>query len=173
MFDPDEPESVADSAASELRAGWRLHRRRAGDERVPAVLRARSERALPHFEGVPALVAEGRLVALDLSDDELRTFAQLRRVDYVRQFARVAALGRGEAAALAIALSRGYALATDDQDAIHVARALAPQLTIRRIRALLLEAVARRLVSSPEAESMHRAMIEAGFWDREELSGKP
>jgi len=173
VFDPDEPESLADSAVSELRAGLRLHRRRAGDERLPRVLRARSSRALPHFETLPDLAASGRLAALDLSDVELRVFARLRSVDYVRQFGRVAGLGRGEAAALAIALSRGWALATDDQDAIEVARAIRPGLSIHRIRALLLDAVARRLVAMSEAKALHRAMVEAGFWDRGQLSGKP
>lgn len=165
VFDPEAPEEIADAAASELRAGLRFHRRRVGDERVPVVLRARSERALPYFEMLPALDESGRLVALELNDDELRRFGELRNVDYVRQFARVAGLGRGEAAALAIALSRGWALATDDQDAIEVARSIDPGLRITRIRALLLEAVELRLVSQSEAEALHRAMIAAGFWD--------
>jgi predicted nucleic acid-binding protein len=165
VFDPDEPNDVADAAVSELRAGLRLHRRRAGDERIPAVLRQRSDRALPHLETLPALAASGRLVALELSDNELRLFAELRSVDYVQQFARVAGLGRGEAAALAIALTRGYRLATDDQDAIEVARAIDPDLPIHRIRALLLRAVERKLVIRSEAEALHEAMIDAGFWD--------
>lgn len=170
VFDPDEPEEIADAAASELRAGLRFHRRRVGDERVPVVLRARSERALPHFETLPTLTESGRLVALELNDDELRRFVQLRSADYVRQFTRVAGLGRGEAAALAIALTRGWALATDDQDAIEVARSIDPELRITRIRALLLEAVDRKLVALAEAEALHRAMIDAGFWDRGSIS---
>lgn len=170
VFDPDEPESVADEVVSELRAGLRLHRRRAGDERVPAVLRQRSERALPHLETLQSLAASGRLVSLDLTDDELRLFAQLRSADFVGQFARVAGLGRGEAAALSIALTRGHGLATDDQDAIEVARAIDPAIPIHRIRALLLRLVERRLVSRLEAVALHRAMVDAGFWDREGLA---
>ena len=166
VFDPDEPESVADAAVSELRAGLRFHRRRAGDDRTPLVLRQRSERALPQLETLPSLAASGRLVALDLSNEELRLFAQLRSVDYVRQFARVAGLGRGEAAALAITLTRGCRRATDDQDAIEVARGVNPELPIHRIRALLLRAVEVGLIARPRARELHRAMVEAGFWDR-------
>jgi len=169
VFDPAEPESVADAAVSELRAGLRFHRRRANDDRTPLVLRQRSERALPHFETLPSLAASGRLVALDLSDDELRLFGRLRSVDYVRQFARVAGLGRGEAAALALAVNRGYGLATDDQDAIEVARGVRSELPIHRIRALLLRAVKTGLITKSRARELHSAMIEAGFWDRATL----
>lgn len=169
VFDPDEPEDVVDNAVSELGAGLRLHRRRTADEKIPAVLRERSERALPHFETLPSLATSGRLVALELSEDELRLFAKLRNVDYVRQFARVAGLGRGEAAALAIAHTRGYGLATDDQDVIAVANGIDPELPIHRIRELLLRAVRERLVTSSQARALHRAMIDAGFWDRNVL----
>jgi predicted nucleic acid-binding protein len=59
--------------------------------------------------------------------EELETFARLRDREYVKQFSLIAGLGRGEAAALAIAHARGFDLATDDQDAIRVATALAPE----------------------------------------------
>lgn len=170
VFDPDAPEDTDEAAVSELRAGLRFHRRRASDARIPLVLRERSARVLPHFEKLDELAASSQLVALDLSEDELRLFAQLRDVEYVRQFARVGGLGRGEAAALAIALRRGTELATDDQDAIAVGRALNPELPVRRIRGLLLEAVERGLTSISEAEELHRAMIDAGFWDRGALT---
>lgn len=169
VFDPEEPDTVADEAVSELRAGMRLHARRAFDDRIPAVLRARSIRALPHFHTLPSLAADGHVVALELTPEELGQFARLRSSDYVREFSLVAGLGRGEAAALAIALGRGWGLATDDEDAIKVARALDPNVSIHRIRALLLEAVEAAMISRQEAQELHSAMIEAGFWDRKRL----
>jgi predicted nucleic acid-binding protein len=81
----------------------------------------------------------------------------------------VAGLGRGEAAALALAVNRGYGLATDDQDAIEVARGVRSELPIHRIRALLLRAVKTGLITKSRARELHSAMIEAGFWDRATL----
>src|SRR5262249_47594780 len=128
-------------AASELRRGLRLHRSRTQDDGVGGELRARSERALPHFERLPELVRSGLLIAIEMSSDELATFARLRDRLYVQRFSLIAGLGRGEAAALAIATARGYDLATDDTDAIKVAAALEPAVPVHRIRGLLLGAV--------------------------------
>lgn len=169
VFDPDETDSVAEEATSELRRGWRLHRRRSVDEGIGAELRERSARALPRFETLPELAARGQLVALDLTDEELATFARLRDPTFVAQFSLVAGLGRGEAAAVALALARDYDLATDDQDAIKVMAGLAPNARVRRIRALLALAVEHRLLAKDEAKAIHARMIAAGFWDRAEI----
>lgn len=166
VFDPEEPDDVAEGAASELRRGLRLHRQRATDRGIGQELRERSARALPHFETLPELAARGELVVLDLSGDELTTFARLRDASFVSQFSILAGLGRGEASALAIALGRGYELATDDQDAINAAAGLAPDMRIHRIRALLLLAVDAGLMTRDEARAQHVAMVSAGFWDK-------
>lgn|SRR5579884_95290 len=166
VFDPDEPDDVAEEAASELRRGLRLHRHRATDRGTVVELRERSGRALPHFETLPGLVSRGALVVLDLGGDELVTFARLRDASFVSRFSLVAGLGRGEAAALAIALSRGYDLATDDEDAIKAAAGLAPELETHRIRALLIRAADFGLITRDEARQLHSAMVGAGFWDR-------
>jgi predicted nucleic acid-binding protein len=104
-------------------------------------------------------------VVLDLSGDELTTFARLRDATFVSLFSLVDGLGRGEAAALAIAMSRGYDLATDDQDAINVAAELSPDTQTHRIRALLIRAADSSLISKDEARELHAAMVRAGFWD--------
>jgi predicted nucleic acid-binding protein len=169
VFDPEEPEDISDEAASELRRGLRLHRLRTEDDSVAGEVRARSERARPHFERLPEFVDGGLLVALEMTYEELETFARLRDREYVKQFSLIAGLGRGEAAALAIADARGFDLATDDQDAIRVANGLAPEVGIHRIRALLLDAVEQRLLERSEAQSIHSAMRDAGFWDIETI----
>lgn len=166
VFDPDEPDDVAEEAASELRRGLRLHRQRANDPGIVAALRERSARALPHFETLPDLVARGELVVLDLSDDGLTTFARLRDPTVVAEFSILAGLGVGEAAALALAIGRDYDLATDDQDAIKAAAGLAAGMQIRRIRGLLIHAAETGLVTRDEARDLHANMVSAGFWDR-------
>src|SRR5207237_9908330 len=107
---------------------------------IAAPLREKSQRLLPHFERLQELSASGILHAIDLDPEELATYARLRDPEYVRQFSPAAGLGRGEAAALAVALSRGWELLTDDGDAVKVAAALAPNVNVSRIRGLLVEA---------------------------------
>ena len=165
VFDPDEPDDVAEEAASELRRGLRLHQHRSADRGIGSELRERSARALPHFETLSGIASRRELVVLDLSSDELTSFARLRDATFVSQFSLVAGLGRGEAAALAIAISRGYDLATDDQDAIKVAAELSPDTQTHRIRALLIRAADSSLITKDEARELHAAMVRAGFWD--------
>lgn len=166
VYDPDEPDEVADEAASELRRGLRLHRKRSTDRHTARELRERSARALPHFEALPELSSRGGLRAIDLAGDELTTYARLRDARFVSRFSLVAGLGRGEAAALAIAVNRQYDLATNDQDAIKVATGLAPNIGIHRIRSLLTRAADVGLVTKDEARELDAAMVRAGFWDR-------
>lgn len=166
VFDPDEPDDVAEEAASELRRGLRLHQHRSADRSIGSELRERSARALPHFETLPELVSRGELMVLDLSGDELGTFARLRDASFVSRFSLVAGLGRGEAAALAIAARRGYDLATDDQDAIKAAAGLMPDIETHRIRALLVRAADTGLITRDRARELHAAMLAAGFWDK-------
>lgn len=165
VFDPEEPAGVADEVASELTKGLRLHRRRTETGAAEGELQARSARALPHFERLPQLCADGLLDVLEMTADELATYAQLRDREHVTQFGLIAALGRGEAAALAIARSRRFDVATDDQDAIRALVALAPDLQVLRIRQLLVDASDRGIISRATARQLHEAMRGAGFWD--------
>lgn len=165
VFDPDEEDAGREEAMSELRRGLHLHRRRCEDDGAPAELRARSERALPAFERLPALLSSGVLQVVDLDDAETRLYAELRDATAVRRFGVVVGLGPGEAAVLAICAKRGWRPATDDTDAIRVAEQLLPGEKPLRIRALLRLAVERRLVDLPKARVIHKAMRDLGFWD--------
>jgi predicted nucleic acid-binding protein len=165
VFDPEEPDDIADEAASELRQGLRLHRRRTEGDGVGGELRARSERALPHFERLPALAREGPLAILEMTADELALYAQLRDRQHVRQYGLIVGLGRGEAAALAIALTREFDVATDDQDAIRVLQAISPELRALRIRRLLIDARDAGLIDTDAAREIHGAIRNAGVWD--------
>ena len=165
VFDPDEPDDIAEEAASELRRGLRLHRHRSTDTGIGVELRERSARALAHFETLPELATRGQLAVLDLTSNELATFVLLRDAGFVSQFSLVAGLGRGEAAALAIALEREYDVATDDQDALKVVSGFAANIETYRIRALLLHASDLGLITRDRARELHAAMRGAGFWD--------
>ena len=165
VFDPDEEDAGREEAMSELRRGLHLHRRRCEDEGTPPEVRARSERVLPEFERLPALVSSGVLQVVDLVDAETSLYAELRDAAKVRRFGLVVGLGPGEAAVLAICANRGWRPATDDTDAIRVAEHLLPGVKPLRIRALLRLAVDRRLVVLSQARVIHQTMRELGFWD--------
>jgi len=111
-------------------------------------------------------VASGHLVSLELSTSEFRLYAEFREREAVRRFGLTTGLGRGEAAALAIAETRSMELATDDQDCITVGQGRNAALKPLRIRGLLLAAVDRQLIGLPEAQSIHLSMVNIGFWDR-------
>src|SRR6266508_3552114 len=83
VFDPDEPpDDTPELLLSELRRGLLHHERRAVDQRISARLRGRSERAAPHFRTLDALAASGDLKVVDLTDEELVTYARLRESVY-------------------------------------------------------------------------------------------
>jgi predicted nucleic acid-binding protein len=165
VFDPHEPHNIADEAASELRNGLRHHQRRAANQELAPERRALAATALQHFRRLPQLCSDGHLVTLDMTRAELDVFAQLRDRNHVRQFGLIDGLGQGEAAAVAIALNRNLALATDDQDAINLLQRTAPDTTIIRIRSLLIEAAQQNLVAPTYAQAIHEAMKQHGFWD--------
>ena len=166
VFDPDEPDDIAEDAASELRRGLRLHRRRATDRGIGKELRERSAQALPHFERLAEHASRGEIVALELTLDEMRVYANLRDRQFVAQHGRIVGLGHGEAAALAIALKRDAGFATDDQDAIAVALGLRPTMGVHRIRGLLIRAIEENVIEKKRAQDIHAAIVQAGFWDR-------
>jgi predicted nucleic acid-binding protein len=170
VFDPDESDDLREEAMSELRRGWHLHRRRAKGSDIAPHLKARAHSALPHFERLPDLVGQGKLVAVDLSDVDLALYAELRDATRARGFGLTVGLGHGEAAVLALCKSGEYRPATDDTDAIKVAEKLLPGVVPLRIRSLFRLAVQNGLLNADEAIAAHKAMKLFGFWDTEDLS---
>jgi predicted nucleic acid-binding protein len=105
------------------------------------------------------------LRVVELTDDELVLFSSLRDPQAAATYGLVAPLGAGESAALAVAVERGWRLATDDQAAVDVAARLMPERRPPRIRALLRAAADAELVDIERAREIHEAMKAAGFWD--------
>lgn len=165
VFDPDEEDTGREEGLSELRRGLHLHRRRCEDDGAPPELRARSERALPEFERLPELASRVVLKVVDLRDDELTVYAQLRDAAHVRRYGALLGLGPGEAAVLAICSKRRWRPATDDNDAVRVAEQLLPGVKPLRIRGLLRFAVDRGAIGLDGARAIHETMRNLGFWD--------
>lgn len=167
VYDPDDAEIEADEAAlSELERGRRRHHRVASDSDTDPVTRDRSKAALSNFDELADHATSGLLRVLRLTDKELRVYAELRDTANLRaRYGRAVALGRGEAACLAVAEARGLRLATDDGDCIRVAVSRDPSFSALRIRGLLRVAVEHGLIGLAEAQSIHLSMVAAGFWD--------
>jgi len=80
-------------------------------------------------------------------------------------------LGPGEAACVAIAIERGWTIATDDADAFKVLDRLqgGQSYPYERIRKLLIRVADEGRISREEANRLHDEMCSLGFWD----SGRP
>lgn len=165
VFDPDEPVDAAEEALSELRRGLRYFQRRVRDPVLDPQARDQARTVLRRFKQLDDLAAAGAITVVDLTEDELRSYTRLRTDKTATDLGLVGRLGPGEAACLSIVAHRNWAVATDDNDAIHVAAQVAPRSTIWRIRALLSAAADSGLITSVSAREIHARMMKAGFWD--------
>ena len=168
VFDPDEEPDTPDDARSELTRSISYQRKVGRDPaRDP---RARADAAL-HVERLRAIKGEhqaGRVVVLDLDDEERALFARLTSPQTCKDLGLRFPLDPGEAACLAFAVSRALVLATDDADALKALEHRRAGHPYERIRRLLIRAAESGLCASEQANEIHAEMRRAGFWDREE-----
>lgn len=92
-----------------------------------------------------------------MDDQHLEVYTTLRSLAFARK-RRIAPLGPGEAAVIAIAERGDYRVAMDDGQARSVLRERAPGVHISTTRDLLRLAVAQERISSPEAEIVYSDM---------------
>ena len=119
---------------------------------------------------VDDLYDEGSLESIEMTQAEQLLAARLQGGD-VAEFGLKVRLGPGEAACVAIAVERGWTIATDDADALKVMDRLhgAEGYPYERIRKLLIRAAAEGHITRDEANRLHDEMRSLGFWD----SGRP
>ncbi len=125
VFDPDEGD-VPEAAMSELTGSIRFQRRAAADGgRLPAA-RSRAVTNAERLEAIFEMHARGDVEVVDLEVEELDLFARLTSTDSARELGLSFSIQAGEAACIALAVKRGWVLATDDQDALAALGALDP-----------------------------------------------
>lgn len=181
VFDPYDGQGV-DAMVSELRQNIRYEERVAqapvpnkgddtthGLESAGATAETRAER----LRGMEALVQDDAIQVLDLTEDELDVVGRLTSREPDPSLGVLVGLGDGEAACVAVAVKRGWTLATDDGDALRVLDRLAPGHPYERIRRLLARGAAEGLVTEAEANAIHDEMSRAGFWDEVRPFPKP
>lgn len=168
VYDNDEPPHLAEDARSEITRSISYQRRAAVDAARDADARHEAERNAARLQQIEDLHASGRLVILDMSDEELAWVGRLTSPSGCKEFGLRFPLDAGEAGCLAIAVERGLVLATDDADALRALEQHAPGHPYERIRKLLIRAGDGGLCTSERANEIHREMRRLGFWDRDE-----
>ncbi|MGI8793808.1 MAG: hypothetical protein ACR2H3_11645 [Acidimicrobiales bacterium] len=168
VFDPDEPEELTDDGRSEIARSIQYHRRVSNDAARDSDTQANAARSADWLSSVNSLHERGRVTVLDLTTDELLLLGQLTSRESCGNFGLRFPLDSGEAACLALAVTRNLALATDDGDALTALESYSAGHRYERIRRLLTTAGENGLRTRSEANEIHKEMRRLGFWDTTE-----
>lgn len=168
VFDPDEEPGASERAKSEIARSIQVQRTRARDRSRDERERQIAAEYAKRLESIGGDHTAGRIEVTNLLPEETELFAMLASPGDARVGHRFR-LHPGEAACVAIAVKRELVLVTDDTDALKTYRHLRPNGRYERIRKLLERAADSRLVSRAEADDIHQAMRQAGFWDKGRL----
>lgn len=164
IFDPDEGD-IPETARSEITRSIAFQRRGAGDPARDDNSRLVAATNAERLERVAEIHANGEILILDMTAAELEVLGSLTSPSGCKAFGLVFPLDAGEAACIAIAVTRALVLATDDNDALKALRALASSHPYERIRKLLVRAGSEGHISPHRANEIHAEMRQLGFWD--------
>lgn len=168
VYDDSETPHLPEDARSEMTRSLAYQHRARTDPVRDRDARSEAARSAHRLGAVASLHKSGRLTVLDLDDKELDLVGQLTSPTRRKEFGLRFPLDPGEAACLAIAVTRELVLATDDTDALRAFEHHAPGHAYERIRKLLIRAGNDGLCSSNRANEIHREMRRLGFWDRDD-----
>lgn len=166
VYDDDEASHLPDDARSEITRSVAYQQRASTDPARDPDARREAARNAARLAAVASLHESGRLAILDLEQEELHLVGRLTSPTSCKEYGLRFPLDPGEAACLAIAVTRGLVLATDDTDALRALDRHAPGHPYERIRKLLIRAGSGGLCSPGRANEIHREMRHLGFWDR-------
>jgi predicted nucleic acid-binding protein len=154
VFDPDEDLNSPESLLSELGRTIRyVTGRRYTDPDREA-----------HATRLHALRVNKAISVIDLTEEELAFSAELSSTITQRRLGLAGRLGPGEAAVMAIAISRNWAAVIDDGTARVALRELSEETQIVTCQILLRTAVvALELVDSAEAQIIYEDLLSGGF----------
>jgi len=164
VFDPDEGD-IPYAARSEITKSVRYQQRVASDPARDTAEQNDALRKAEQLAQVGAMHEANELVILDMTDAELKIASQMVSPSECKAFGLKFPLDAGEAACIAIGVTRDLIIATDDADALRVLRKVAPDHPYERIRKILIRAAETRNISQSEANELHAKMRRLGFWD--------
>jgi hypothetical protein len=160
VFDPDEDPQGPDPLVSEI-----------GESERYWGYRASSADRTEKWSRLNAIRHRDDVKVIDLDDDELPTFAELQTTEYARTLGFALPLGRGEAAVVAIAESRGFAAVIDDAGGRAAFYDKVPEGTVLTSRELLRAGVGEEMLTSPEADLVYADLLEGGYRGPDSLWG--
>lgn len=166
VFDPDEGD-VPEDAMSEITRSIQVQRKAAADPGRLPTARTRGATNAERLQGIFEMHERGDAGVVDLETEERGLFARLTSDEGARSLGLRFAIQPGEAACVALAVKRGWVLATDDQDALKAIEALSPGHAYERIRRLLQRAADEGLIGEEDANDLHATMRHLGFRDSE------
>jgi hypothetical protein len=117
VWDPDEEPGQYDQGQSELIRSLTIQHRRAQDDRRSAQERAAARHISRQFTTVRRLHDAGDLIIIDLDDAEEQLYARLVSTSQISSFRLTFPLAPSAAASVAVAATRAWRLASDDEDA--------------------------------------------------------
>jgi predicted nucleic acid-binding protein len=167
VFDPEEGVPDREEAMSEITRSILVQRRTAADVGRSPRDREEAGRKAVGLEEIHALHSSGSIEIVDLTDEEFVSFARLTSSKGAREVGLTFRLQPGEAACVAVAVSRGWVLATDDQDALKALEHLSTGHAYQRIRRLLRQGADDGVLSREDANTIHTEMTRLGFRDDE------
>ncbi|MHB8671769.1 MAG: hypothetical protein ACYDAD_14615, partial [Acidimicrobiales bacterium] len=165
-FDPDEGD-VPEPGRSEITRSIAFQRRVASDPARDDTRRLVAATNADRLERTVQAHVAGEILTIDLTVAELEIVGRLTSPSGCKAFGLVFPLDAGEAACIAVAVTRSAVLATDDGDALKALRTLAPSHPYERIRKLLIRAGNGGHISPDRANEIHAEMRQLGFWDTE------
>lgn len=125
VWDPDEEPGICDQGRSELTRSVAVQQRRCQDGRRTAQDREAAQQLSQQLAAVGSLHDSGGLLVVDLDDAEEQLCAELVSRQRASAFRLAFPLAPSAAASVAVAATRTWRLASDDQDAHTALRSLA------------------------------------------------
>lgn len=164
VYDPED--DATSESMSEMARSIHVQHQRAADPRRRPEERERAGVFADRLSRIHRLHENGYIEVVDMTAPELDLYGRLTDRGHTGGFCLVFPLDDGEAASLAIAVGRGWVLATDDGDALKALGKIGRRHPYQRVRKILVDAAGQGLIIRQEANAIHARMRDFGFWDR-------
>lgn len=164
VYDPGDLDKVI--VHSEMAQSIQVQNTRNADPKRSREEKERAKMFTERLSNIHDCCRSGRISVVDMSQRERSIYSRLCSEDNIGEYDIAFPLGDGEAASIAIAVERGWTLATDDNDALKALHQLRPDHPSLRIRRILIEAAALGFITSAEANDIHAEMRNCGFRDK-------
>lgn len=163
VYDPGDLDR--DIVHGEMAISIRVQNGRSADFKPSREEREQAKMFAERLSAIHDYCRSGLISVVDMSLRERSIYSRLGSEDNIGEYDIAFPLGGGEAASIAIAVERGWTLATDDNDALKALHRLRPDHPCLRVRRILIDAADLGFITPTEANGIHAEMRSCGFWD--------